>query len=140
VASPKKEITVTSTISHIETQRFPTDSSDTDGVLDTLRDTLDTVAELDADLLHSDTSAGHALVTLAQAARSAAAALGAEPGTGLRAAPGVVVVRDLVAAVSALELAASRRSWPSDLRVLQEIARRVNAAYGRLLLSVPAAT
>lgn len=131
---------MTISTSHIETQPFPASNSDADGVLGILHDTLDAVSELDPDLVHSHTSAGHAVVTLAGVARAAAAAMGTEPGTALRTAPGVVVVRDLVAAVSLLEFAASRSGGPSDPRLLQQITRRANTAYGRFLLSVPAAT
>ncbi|MPZ63347.1 MAG: hypothetical protein GEU93_19100 [Propionibacteriales bacterium] len=131
---------MTITMIRIETQPLLAGRSDAGGVLGTLHDTLDAVSELDPDLLHSHTCAGHAVVTLAGAARAAAAALGTEPGTALREAPGVVVVRDLVAAVSLLELAASRRGGSSDRRALQQIRRRANTAYGRFLHSVPVAT
>ncbi|NEE02980.1 hypothetical protein [Phytoactinopolyspora halotolerans] len=131
---------MTITMSRIETQPYPASNSDADGVLGTLHDTLDTVSELDPDLLHSDTLAGHAIVTLAGAARAAVTALGTASGTALREASGVVVVRDLVAAVSLLELAVSRRGGPSDPRALEQIARRANTAYGRLLLAAPSAT
>jgi len=131
---------VTITMNRIEPQPLQAGRSDMRGVLDILYDALGAVSELDPDLLHSHTSAGQAVVALAGAARASAAALGAEPGDALRSAPGVVVVRDLVAAVSLLELAASRRGGPSDPRALQQITRRATAAYDRLLLSIPAVT
>ncbi|WP_129669062.1 hypothetical protein [Phytoactinopolyspora endophytica] len=131
---------MTITMNRIETQPFLPSNSDADGVLGTLRDALGTVSELDPDLVHSDTCAGHAIVTLAGAARAAATALGTAPGTVLREGSGVVVVRDLVAAVSLLELAASRRGGPSDPRALEQIARGANTAYSRLLLAAPSAT
>jgi hypothetical protein len=130
---------MTISMSRIETP-LPAGNSDADRVLGILHDTLYAVSELDPDLLSSHTSAGDAVVTLSGMARAAAAAMGTEPGTALRTAPGVVVVRDLVAAVSLLELAASRRGGPSDLRLLQQTRHRANTAYGQLLLSVPAAT
>lgn len=131
---------MTVTMNPIETHPFQVGLRDADGVLDTLHDTLDAVADLDPDLLHSHTSAGHAVVALAAAARAAAASLGADPGTPLREAPGVVVVRDLVAAVSLLEHAASRGGGPPESRTLLEITRRAATAYGLLLLAVPAVT
>lgn len=131
---------MTITMDRIETQPFPASGKDAGGVLGILHATVDAVAELDPDLLHSHTCAGHAVVTLAGAARAAAAVLGAEPGTALRTASGVVVVRDLVAAVSLLELAASRRGGPSNPRALQQITRRATTAHGQFLRAVPAAT
>lgn len=131
---------MTITINRIESRRLPADRNDVDGVLATLRDTVDAVSELDPDLLHSHTPVGHAVVTLAGVARAAAATLGADAGTPLRTASGVVVVRDLVAAVSLLELAASRPGASSDPRALQQITSRANTAHARLLLSAPAGT
>lgn len=130
---------MTITMNRIETQPLA-GNTEADGVLGTLHDTIDAVSELDPDLLHSHTSAGHAVVTLAGTARAAAEALGAAPGTALRAASGVVVVRDLVAAVSLLDLAASRRNGLSDPRALRQITDRANTAYARFLLAVPSAT
>lgn len=130
---------MTTTIIHLETHELPARTDDSAEVLDTLRATVVAVGELDPDLLHSHTPAGRAVVTLAAAARGATAALGAEAGTSLRTAAGVVVVRDLVAAVSLLELARSRTDAPSTPRALQEIRRRADAAYARLLFSAPSA-
>ncbi len=76
-------------------------------VLEVLHHALSACAELDPDLLHSTTAAGRAATSLAGLARSAVAALGADPGAPLRNGPGVVVVRDLVQAVTLLELAAA---------------------------------
>ena len=64
------------------------------------------LAHLDPDLLHANTAAGRAVVTLASIARSAAGSLGADPGPFLTSGPGVVVVRDLVAAVQLFDRAA----------------------------------
>lgn len=139
VVSPTKEVTVTVTLNRIETPFLPS-PREVDRLLTILHDALDAVAELDPDLLHSSTAAGQAVVALAGAARTAVAALGAEPATVLRTAPGVVVVRDLVAATSLLELAASRAGAPSRSPDLRRIARRADAAYGRFLLSAPAST
>jgi hypothetical protein len=131
---------MTITLNRIETQPLPATRSDAKGVLGILRDTVVAVSEVDPDLLHSHTSAGHAVVTLAGVARAAAAALGADAGTALRTASGVVVVRDLVVAVSLLELAASRHGASSDPRALEQITSRANTAYGHFLLSAPAVT
>lgn len=135
-----KEVTVTITLSRGEAKPSQASTRDAHPLLSTLRETVDAVSELDPDLLHSHTSAGRAVVALAGAARAAAAALGVERGTVLRTAPGVVVVRDLVAAVSLLELAASRRGGTLDPLALQQVTGRVSAAYGRLVLSLPALT
>jgi hypothetical protein len=131
---------MTITVDTAQSQPLPTSAGDASEVLSMLYDTVDTIAELDPDLLHSRTPIGHAIVTLAGAARAAAAALGAAPGPTLRDAPGVVVVRELVAAVSVLELATGRRVAAADPRGLQLIARQVRTAYGRYLLAVPTST
>jgi hypothetical protein len=128
------------TMDAIETQPLSVSTGEVDGLLGILHDTVDAVAELDPDLLHSHTSAGDAVLTLAGAARAAAEVLGSEPGVALRTAPGVVVVRDLVAAVSLLETASSRRIGGWDPRALKPIARRADVALGQFLLAVPPPT
>jgi len=55
---------MTITMNHIETPPLPASTGEADGLLGILHDTVDAVAELDPDLLHSHTSAGHAVVTL----------------------------------------------------------------------------
>jgi hypothetical protein len=128
---------MTTTEERIERQPLPASKSDAGGVLDILYDTLDVVSELDPDLLDSYSSAGRAVSSLAAAARAAAAALGAAPGIALGHASGVVVVRDLVAAVSLLELAASRRDGDPDRDVVEGVARRARTAHDQFLLAVP---
>jgi hypothetical protein len=65
-------------------------------------------AELDPDLLHSTTELGSTVVSLASIARAASRALGVDAGTDLNSGSGVMVVRDLVAAVQVLEIAVTR--------------------------------
>jgi hypothetical protein len=76
-------------------------------VLEVLHHAISACAELDPDVLHSTTAAGRAATSLAGLARSAVAALGADPGVSLHNGPGVVLLRDLVHAVTLLELAAA---------------------------------
>lgn len=76
-------------------------------LLRVLHDALCACAELDPDLFHSTTAAGRVATSIAGLARSAVAALGADPGTALRDGPGVVVIRDLAHAVTLLELASA---------------------------------
>lgn len=104
---------------------------------DILRPVLDTVAVLDPDQFHSHTLAGQAAVALADAARAATAALGAEPGTALGTAPGVVVVRDLTVAASRLDIAATRCGATADPLVVGRLTRSLTLAVRKLLLSLP---
>ena len=83
-------------------------------VLGVLHRALSACAELDPDLLHSTTAAGRAATSLAGLARSAVGALGADPGVALHNGPGVVVLRDLVRAVTLLEVAAAGSSENID--------------------------
>jgi hypothetical protein len=69
-----------------------------DLLLGLLDDALLTIAETDPELLHTGTPAGRQLSALAAVARQATGRLGADPGVALTHGPGVVVVRDLVAA------------------------------------------
>ena len=71
-------------------------------LLTVLHEALAACEERDLELLHSSTAAGRALVSLSALARRAAGALGVAPGPRLTAGPGVVVVRDLVAATGLL--------------------------------------
>lgn len=73
-----------------------------------LLDVLHRIAEVaftDPDELGSQHPAGRELLTLATTARRATCALGGRPGVVVTDAPGVVVVRELVAATRALAAA-----------------------------------
>jgi hypothetical protein len=70
-----------------------------------LHDAVLACAQEDPEKFDSGTADGRAVLALAAGARSAAAALGVDPGTTLTRGPGVVVVRDLVAAVRLLDTA-----------------------------------
>jgi hypothetical protein len=84
-------------------------STDPDIIRVLANDALAMVAGEDPDRFGSDTAAGRALLSLAARARFAAATRGADSGTPLTAGPGVVVVRDLVAAVRLLDSAVAAR-------------------------------
>ena len=100
---------MTTTLHPPETSASTSTSTSTPPGLQELRaelhDALLACAQEDPDLFHSSTAAGRALLALASRARSAAGALGVDPGTCLTSGPGVVVVRDLVAAVRLLDAA-----------------------------------
>ncbi len=68
-----------------------------------LHDALSVAADDPADAFDGGTTAGRTLLALARLARRAAGALGADPGIGLLAGPGPVVVRELAAAVRLLD-------------------------------------
>ena len=70
-----------------------------------LREAVVVCAQEDPDLFHSSSAAGREVLALAARARAAAGALGVDPGTCLTSGPGIVVVRDLVAAVQLLDRA-----------------------------------
>lgn len=101
---------------------------------------LDEVAWLEPDGLHSREPAGHELVTLAAAARAAVAAVGAEPGAALRQGPGVVVVRDLVDAVTLLERVGRAQLSGDDRAVLAGLARGIAESRDRFRASLPPTT
>lgn len=115
----------------------------TDGDLTAMRAmlhaVLDDVAWVDPDRLHSREPAGHALLTLAAAARAAVAVLGAESGTVLRQGAGVVVVRDLVAAVSLLERSSTGAATADDCALLAGLTRGAAEARDRFRAFAPAA-
>jgi hypothetical protein len=73
-----------------------------DVLLAVLDDVLLACAERDADLFSGRTPAGRSLVELSALTRTAARGLGEDAGTCLDDGPGVVVVRDLVAATRLL--------------------------------------
>jgi len=105
-------------------------------LLEVLHDALLACAELDPDLLHSTTAAGRAATSLAGLARSAVAALGAAPGTALHNGPGVVVIRDLVRAVTLLELAAAGSPESVARRDLVRFGAAAAAAYASMLRAI----
>ncbi|WP_448625162.1 hypothetical protein [Geodermatophilus sp. URMC 64] len=70
-----------------------------------MHDALTVAADDAAESFDSRTATGRTLLSLAAVAREAAGALGTEPGMPLTSAPGVVVVRELAAAVRLLDRA-----------------------------------
>lgn len=125
-------MTTTVDAQRIPNQQLPV-AVDVHDVLDVLRATVGHVAELDPDRLCSGTAAGDALLALAGVARATSTALGDEPGTVLRAGPGVVVVRDLTSAVSLVQRTAARHGGRCP-HVPAELARRARTGHGRFLL------
>lgn len=111
---------------------------DVAAMLAMLHAVVDQVAWLDPDGLHSRGAAGHALVTLAAAARAAVAVLGAEPGTALHQGPGVVVVRDLVDAVRLLDRTDAGRVTADDRALLAGLTRGTAEARDRFRAFAPA--
>jgi hypothetical protein len=95
-----------------------TRTSATDALRLLLDDVLLSVGADDApDRYSSRTPAGRTLLALAVLARRAAGALGADPGVALTGGPGVVVQRELAAAVRLLDEAAETargESWEID--------------------------
>lgn len=92
---------MTTTIDHTDIESR-TIAPATQILLAVLHDAVAACEERDLELLHARTAAGRALVSLSALARRAAGALGTAPGTCLTNGPGVVVVRDLVAATRLL--------------------------------------
>ena len=90
---------------HIETTYDPATLPSGKALLDILQDAVAAVAHVDPDDLGSWLPAGRELLDLAGLARAATAALGGQPGTTVTEAPGVVVVRELVAATRTLSAA-----------------------------------
>jgi hypothetical protein len=88
---------VTTTIDHTDIESRAIAPA-TQILLAVLHDAVAACEERDLELLHARTAAGRALVSLSALARRAAGA----PGTCLTNGPGVVVVRDLVAATRLL--------------------------------------
>jgi hypothetical protein len=88
----------------------PATTAGLDELLGALDDAIDLIAQVDDLALHTGTAAGRALAQLAGLARAVAALLGQDVGRPLTHGPGVVVVRDLVAAARLLQraVAASR--------------------------------
>ena len=98
---------MTTTMEHTGIESNTT-AAGTQSLLTVLRDALSACEEQDLGQLHARTAAGGALISLAALARSVAAAFGAAPGPYLTDGPGVVVVRDLVAATRLLARVAPR--------------------------------
>ena len=96
---------MTATIDYSETNCAPPDLRSAGRLLALLQEAVDAVADVDPDELDSRLSAGRGLLDLAACARAAIAELGANPGTVVTEAPGVVVVRELVAATRMLAAA-----------------------------------
>ena len=90
---------MTTTMLHTDT---PT-TSDIDDIRALLHDALEVAADDSADLFDGGTTTGKTLLALAALARQTAGALGADPGITVLAGPGVVVVRELAAAVRLLD-------------------------------------
>jgi len=101
-------------------------------MLEVLRDALFACAEPDLDMFHSTTPAGRAAISLAGLARSAVAALGAEPGPVLHDGPGVVVIRDLAQAVILVEVAAAHAADSARSPSLDRLAASFGAACATL--------
>jgi hypothetical protein len=80
-----------------------------------MHDALSLAADDAADSFDSRTTTGRTLLSLAAVARQAAGALGAEPGIPVTTAPGVVVVRELAAAVRLLDRAGSPDAGSGDV-------------------------
>ena len=96
---------MTATIDYSETSCAPPDLQSARRLLALLEEAVDAVADVDPDDLDSRLPAGRELLDLAACARAAIAELGAHPGTLVTEAPGVVVVRELVAATRMLAVA-----------------------------------
>jgi hypothetical protein len=115
--------------------RTETSTGTADLLRDVLHDALDVAADGDVDAFDSRTPSGRALVSLAALARQAAGALGDEPGIPVADGPGVVVVRDLAAAVRLLDRALSRSAEPADvdgfLPTAKGLQARLHDAAGR---------
>lgn len=87
------------------TTNAPTTPLSGTDLLAVLKDAIASVAHGDPDELGSSRPAGRELLRLAALARAATAGLGRHPGTVVTDAPGVVVVRELVAATRTLAAA-----------------------------------
>lgn len=110
----------------------------TEMLLAVLADALSACEEQDLDLLHGRTRAGSALLSLSAVARRAAAALGADAGVHLTDGPGVVVVRDLVAATRLLARTADRRAT-DDVPEVHRLLAAAKGVHATLLETMTAA-
>lgn len=110
----------------------------TERLLALLTDALSACEEQDLDLLHGRSRAGSALMSLSAVARRAAAALGAGAGVHLTDGPGVVVVRDLVAATRLLARTADRRAT-DDVPEVQDLLAVAKGVHATLLETMTSA-
>ena len=113
------------------TTMFHTDStirttSAIDDIRALLHEALAVAADDSADLYDGGTTTGKTLLALAALARRAAGALGADPGITVLAGPGVVVVREVAAAVRLLDQAADS-GRDGDLDGLRVTAKGLHA-------------
>ena len=131
---------MTITLHRIEIAAPVVDSTSTGRVLEVLRDALLACAEPDLDVFHSATPAGRAATSLAGLARSAVAALGAEPGQVLHDGPGVVVIRDLAQAVMLVEVAAAGVTDSARSPALDGLAASIGAACATLQETIRSGT
>jgi hypothetical protein len=113
---------MTTTMLHTGT----TTTSDIDDIRALLHDALEVAADDSADLFDGGTTTGKTLLALAALARQTAGALGADPGITVLAGPGVVVVRELAAAVRLLDQTASDRPV-GDLDGVRSTAKGLHA-------------
>jgi hypothetical protein len=98
---------MTTTMLHTDSTTRTT-TSDAEQLRVLLHDALSVAADDAADSFDGGTSTGRALLGLAALARQAAGAFGAAPGITVLAGPGVVVVRELAAAVRLFDQAADQ--------------------------------
>ena len=110
----------------------------TEMLLAVLIDALSACEEQDLDLLHGRSRVGSELLSLSAVARRAAAALGADAGVHLTDGPGVVVVRDLVAATRLLARTADRTTT-DDVPGVHDLLAVAKGAHATLLETMTAA-
>ena len=92
-----------------------------------MHDALTAAADDAADSFDSRTATGRTLLSLAAVARTAAGALGTEPGIPVTSAPGVVVVRELAAAVRLLDRAGTPDAETAEVEGLLPAAKALHA-------------
>jgi hypothetical protein len=105
----------------------PTTTSGVDDLRPLLYDALSVASDDSADSFDGGTTKGRTILALAKVAREAAGALGADPGIAVLAGPGVVVVRELAAAVRLLDRAAASDHGARDLDGLLATAKGLHA-------------
>ena len=103
---------MTTTLHPLETSATTTTAPALQELRTALHEAVLACAQEDPDLYDSGTAAGRAALALASNARSAVGALGHDPGTHLTRGPGIVVVRDLVAAVQLFDRATAGLTSP----------------------------
>jgi hypothetical protein len=92
-----------------------------------MHEALSVAADDSSDSFDGGTTTGRTLLALAALARQAAGALGADPGITVLAGPGVVVVRELAAAVRLLDRAVASDRGAGDLDGLLATAKGLHA-------------